>query len=147
MNSSQLEPSVLPTMYPGRHEHEVLVLPCGAELLVHFEVAQPVIELAAVELPPDPHQIVAGQARAVREQVAGRRVGGGVLVLEPEIREIRPHRLVPGDLPVVDGIATSGGREGLAAGADGKKGVRRDLESLLDVAQAEALGEDRPCRP
>ncbi len=87
---------------PGRHEHEILILELAPKTHVRLEIAKPVEELLAREGRPVPEEIVAGEPRAVADEIARRHLAARVVVVKRERRKIRPHRFVPFDETFLD---------------------------------------------
>ena len=128
---------------PGRGVHHVVVEEDGPWRFLRLHELQ-----LGKELPPRvrrlvPDQIVAGDARAVREHVAQGYGGVQEVVVELDRRHRLAHRLIPRQLPFLDQQARGHGREKLRVRGNLVEGFRREGELLAVVAVAVPLREDQ----
>jgi hypothetical protein len=109
----------------GRHVHQVVVLERRAQVAAEGQVLEAPVQLLARERRAEPEAVVARQADAVGDEVARGRAQRRHVVVQPEVRQVVAHRLVPVELALADERAQSAHRELLGDGRDRHQGVRR----------------------
>ena len=113
-----------------RQEHEIVVLEERPEIGPGLEIAHPVKKLLPGEVRSQPDIVVPGQTRTMAEQVPGRHLLRGEIVLERERGQISLDPLVPIQLSLVHHDPHGRGREGLGRRADGEDRPRGDREAV-----------------
>src|SRR5215472_8104292 len=119
---------------------KIVVLISAAKTFVWFQVMEPAHEVCPAEIGGIPDEIVARQARTMREKIARSSLLSGDWVVHLKFGEIGAHGLIPIHFAFVfeNGEGESG--EGFADRADREKRRGGDGKFLLEVAIAEAFG-------
>jgi hypothetical protein len=120
---------------------EIVILEGAAKVLARLQITQRRQHLRGRQVGGHVNPVVPRQPGMVAEQIANGDAVGGDGVMQPEFRDVVPHRLVPVKAPLVHQNGEARGGERFRDRADRELRASRHLQAGLDIA--EAIGADQ----